>query len=100
MMLLPLIAFAEDSNPVWLKKKIVSKTPPIVVEKYLFKSETVYLVMNTCCDRGFRELYDEKGKLICKLKESFGGIDYSQCPDFKKEGKWVSAVYKEKRRDE
>ena len=85
------------SNPSWLYKKINSKTPPIVVEKYLYKSKTVYLFMNTCCDRGQRELYDENGELICKLKESFGGLNDSECPGFNKEGKWVSKIYEEKK---
>lgn len=85
-----------ESNPKWLNEKIGSKNPPLSVEKYSFRSQVVYLITNICCDRGFRELYNENGKLVCKLKESYSGLDYSQCPGFKKDGKWISQIYSKK----
>lgn len=89
----PSIHADEQKLPQWIQDKIKSGRPLHGIEKYEFKKSTLYLVQTVCCDRGERELYDDKGKLICKLKESFVGLDYSKCPEFTKEKKWIASVY-------
>lgn len=81
------------SEPQWVQARINSKVPLENIEKYEFKKATVYLVQTVCCDRGNRELYDETGKLICELKESFARLDDSKCPGFVEDGEWIASVY-------
>lgn len=83
-----------ENMPLWLKKKLKSPQPPIEIEKYIFKKETTYLLAFVCCDQGTRELYDSKGKLICKLPESFAGLDDSACPGFIQDGKHLGSILK------
>jgi hypothetical protein len=86
-------ASANEDVPSWLKARISGKNPPLMVEKYLFKKKTTYLIMTTCCDHGFRELYNVKGKLICKLPESIVGLDDSACRGFNDKSERVSQIF-------
>ncbi|AZZ37444.1 hypothetical protein CIK05_11785 [Bdellovibrio sp. qaytius] len=85
---------SESKLPQWVQAKIDSKVPLENIEKYEFKKATVYLIQTVCCDYGNRELYDEKGKLICELEESFAGLNDSKCPGFVEDGEWIASVYK------
>jgi hypothetical protein len=84
----------ESKLPPWIQSKIDSKEPLQFIEKYKLKEATVYVVQTVCCDQGARELYDETGKLICKMPESFAGLDYSKCPEFGRYGEWIASIYK------
>lgn len=89
------LAQSNEANlPQWIQSKIASKEPLQFIEKYKLKEATVYVVSTVCCDHGARELYDETGKLLCKMPESFAGLDYSKCPEFGRHGEWVASVYK------
>jgi hypothetical protein len=87
---------AQSSLPSWLEAKINSDKSPYLVEKYSYKDSVAYIIKNICIsDSGVREVFDENGKLLCELKESFAGLNFSQCPGFKKE-KWLASIYKNK----
>jgi len=91
---LPILAcassFAQEpelrSLPEWLQSKIAEyrslppSSPPRFIVRTTHESKTVYYVFPTCCDIP-SELYDDRGRLMCRPSGGFAGGD-GKCPTF------------------
>lgn len=83
--------------PRWLHDKIVQaerKTGSYEeVWAYKYRGQTVYLFLPGCCDR-MSELYDEKGKLICKPSGGITGRGDGRCRKFIQKRKYGVLLWK------
>jgi hypothetical protein len=73
------------SLPRWLHDKIVQAERKsgsyVEVWVYKYRGQSVYLFLPDCCDR-MSELYNEKGKLICKPGGGITGKGDGKCRNF------------------
>lgn len=77
----------DDDLPDWLIQKIEQiqaqqpRIPDAVIYRSEYKSEIVYFIPQSCCDR-FSELYSASGELLCHPDGGITGNGDGRCSDF------------------
>jgi len=83
--------------PRWLHDKIVQaeRNPGSFEEVWVYKyqGQSMYLFLPGCCDR-YSELYNEKGKLICRPGGGITGKGDGKCQNFIKKRKHGVLLWK------
>jgi hypothetical protein len=69
-------------NPNWLVDLITSKSPPVYVDRYVYKNAFVfYTPIPGCCDQ-VSKVYDRCGTVVCSPDGGYTGNGDGRCPDF------------------
>ncbi len=69
--------------------------PPVQIDEYQYKGQTVYLFTADCCDQ-FNTVYDSACAVICSPSGGITGSGDGKCPDFSKEAKLVKKIWEKK----
>jgi len=67
--------------PACIKTLIKADPQPLEVWRYRFENQTVYYLLNDCCDQ-FNSVYDTNCTLICHPSGGITGGGDGNCPEF------------------
>lgn len=84
---------ADNQLPDWLKEKTSKSKLKITVVRHEHEGKTYYLISSHVPD-GYTNLYDSDGNRICAPWGGISGRGYGQCPDFVKDLKNGTVVWK------
>ena len=85
-------------HPDWLRQEIIHwedeglQNPPIQINLYSFKNDTVVHISAPCCDQ-FSRLFSMDGTFLCHPDGGITGRGDGKCPDFIESSEWLYLVW-------
>ncbi len=72
-----------------------AENPPVRIDEYQYKGQTVYLFTADCCDQ-YNTVYDGNCNAICSPSGGLDGGGDRKCTDFSNEAKLVKKIWEKK----